>query len=329
MRRRSLDAIACLSLWAAPSAAQTPTQPLDATIAEALALRGQGRDEEALALLTRAWESTRSPRARAQMARAEQALGRWLDARAHMAEALASRDDPWIAARATSLEDERVAMEAHLGRLEVLGVPEGAEVQVDDRPARRAPLAEPLWSAVGTVVLTVRMPGFFPVVRRVVVDAGGVARETVSLVPMQPVGAPTIAPEAPAATPATRVEVRRVVPAATHPRRVLGLAGILGGAAFLLGGASAHVARELTLDAAVRDGCALTGAGGVAGPAGCTARVVSVEVSSAFAVAGYVTGGLLLGAGLALWLTSPRSEVTLRGWTCAPGPLGAGCVVRF
>ena len=67
----------------------------------------------------------------------------------------------------------------------------------------------------------------------------------------------------------------------------------------------------------------------VAGPAGCTARVVSVEVSSAFAVAGYVTGGLLLGAGLALWLTSPRSEVTLRGWTCAPGPLGAGCVVRF
>ncbi len=123
--------------------------------------------------------------------------------------------------------------------------------------------------------------------------------------------------------------MRRIVPAATHPRRVLGLAGVIGGAAFLLGGAAAHVARELTLDGAVRDGCALTAAGDVTGPAGCTARVVSVEVSSAFAVAGYVTGTVLLGAGLVLWLTAPRGDVALRGWTCAPGPLGAGCVVRF
>jgi hypothetical protein len=329
LRRGSLGLFVCMLLWATQALAQTPTQPLDAAIAEALALREQGRDVEALALLTRAWESTRSPRARAQMARAEQALGRWLDARAHMAEALASREDPWIAARVASLEDERAGMEAHLGRLEVLGVPDGAEVQVDDRPARRTPLAEPLWSAVGTVVLTVRMPGFFPVARRVVVDAGGVARETVSLVPMQPVGTPTISPAAPPVTLPPRVEVRRVVPAATHPRRVLGLAGVIGGAAFLLGGASAHVARELTLDGAVRDGCALTAAGGVTGPAGCTGRVMTVEVSSAFAVAGYVTGALLLGAGLVLWFTAPRSDVVLRGWTCAPGPLGAGCVVRF
>jgi hypothetical protein len=143
----------------------------------------------------------------------------------------------------------------------VLGVPDGAEVQVDDRPSRRTPLAEPLWSAVGTVVLTVRMPGYFPVARRVVVDAGGVARETVSLVPMQPVGTPTISPAAPQVAVPPRVEVRRVVPAATHPRRVLGIAGVIGGAAVLLGGASAHVARELTLDGAVRDGCALTAAG--------------------------------------------------------------------
>lgn len=316
-------------LWATPVLAQTPAPTLDAVIAEALSLREQGRDVEALSLLTRAWEATRSPRARAQMARAEQALGRWLDARAHIAEALASRDDPWIAARVASLEDERVAMEAHLGRLEVLGVPDGAEVQVDDRPARRAPLAEPLWSAVGTVVLTVRMPGYFPVARRVVVDAGGVARETVSLVPMQPVGTPTISPATPLVTPPPRVEVRRVVPAATHPRRVLGLAGLVGGAVFLLGGASAHITRELTLDAALNSGCALTAAGGVTGPAGCTARVMTVEVSSALAVTGYVTGGILLGAGLVLWLTAPRGDVSLRGWTCAPGPLGAGCVVSF
>jgi hypothetical protein len=202
-------------------------------------------------------------------------------------------------------------------------------VQVDDRPARRAPLAEPLWSAVGTVVLTVRMPGFFPVARRVVVDAGGVARETVSLVPMQPVGTPTISPAAPVVDPPPRVEVRRVVPAATQPRRVLGLAGVIGGAAFLLGGASAHVARELTLDRAVRDGCALTNTGAVTGPAGCTARVMTVEVSSALAVAGYVTGAVLLGAGLVLWLTAPRGDVSLHTWRCAPGPLGAGCVVSF
>src|SRR5262245_7061850 len=61
---------------------------VEALIKSGVSLREQGKDEAALREFQRAHELSRAPRALAQIALAEQALGRWIDAEAHLEEAL-------------------------------------------------------------------------------------------------------------------------------------------------------------------------------------------------------------------------------------------------
>src|SRR5436190_8859003 len=82
----------------APAIAQAQTDDPDALIQQGLDLRREHRDDEALAVFRRSHELRPSARALAQIALAEQATGRWVDAREHLTEALAM-DDPWIAER--------------------------------------------------------------------------------------------------------------------------------------------------------------------------------------------------------------------------------------
>lgn len=317
--------------WAqpAPPQAQSQTQsPLDATIAAALALRVEGRDAEALALLTRAWEETRSPRARAQMARAEQAVGRWLDAEQHMTEALAS-EDPWVIARRASLEEERTRVRAHLGRVELLGLPDGARVRIDGRGPYALPLAEPPWSAVGTVLVEVEADGYFPAARRVVVDVGATTRETISLVRTPTEPPPVTPPVAPPVNVSPSPHAPPVTDApASSVRATLGLAGIIAGATFAVGGLAAHIARELAVSAAADQGCGYDPSGRLVGPTDCVDRVSSINVATALTVTGYALGATLLGAGVALVVTAPRARSNA-AWSCAPSLLCASCALRF
>src|SRR5947209_3601580 len=68
----------------------------DAAIRRGVDLRKQGRDMDALEEFRKAYAAARSPRALAQIALAEQALGRWVDAESDLDQALASKSDPWI-----------------------------------------------------------------------------------------------------------------------------------------------------------------------------------------------------------------------------------------
>lgn len=311
-----------LTLAAAAVVAQPAPPSLDAAIAEALALRVDGRDAEALVILTRAWEATRSPRARAQMARAEQALGRWLDAEQHMTEALAA-DDPWVAARRASLEAERARVRDHLGRVEVLGLPAGARVRVDGRGPYVTPLAEPPWSAAGTALVTVEAEGFFPLTRRVLVDAGATTRESLTLVPVPP---PTPSPAPPAPSLPLPPLTRAAPPSDPALRRAFGVAGVATGAVFLLGAVAAHVTRELVVSGAASQGCGYDPSGRLVGPADCADRVASADVATALAVTGYVLGAVTAGAGVALVATTARARIA---WACAPAGVGLACAVQF
>lgn len=327
-RSRWLISFALLAVTSFARAQNAPSSALDATITQALALRVEGRDAEALTLLTRAWDETHSPRARAQMARAEQALGRWLDAEEHMSEALTS-DDPWIVARRASLEAERALVRSHLGRVEVLGLPDGARIRVDGRGPYTVPLSEPAWSAVGTVLIEVEAAGHFPIARRVVVDVGSTTRETITLVrvPLEP--AP-VAPPAPpvAVAPPSAPVVRDAPPDGSSARATLGVASLLAGGTFALGGLAAHIARELTVSAAADHGCGYDLSGRLVGPGDCAERVSTVDVTAALAVTGYVTGAVFVGAGIALIATAPRAR-TRAAWSCAPSWRGAACEWRF
>lgn len=324
MLAHRIGVLAFSLVLAAATAVGQPLGALDAAIAQALALRAQGRDAEALVLLTAAWETSRSPRARAQMARAEQALGRWLDANAHMTEALGSTDDPWIAARVGLLEEERARIRERLGRIEVLGLPDGARVRIGDGEPRTTPLAEPLWCAAGDVVLQVEAEGFFSTTRRVVVDAGRTARETVALVRVA-------APPSPSQThpPASPPPSPPASPPARDPRLMIGIAGTITGGVFLAGGVAAHVVREVLVSAAADRGCAYDTDGRLVGPADCAERTTGIGAATALLATGYAVGALFVGTGVALALTAPRGSPATRRVACAPWNVGLACTFIF
>lgn len=145
-------------------------------------LRRSGQDGLAFEAFASASSRAHSPRARAQMGLAAQALGRWLDADLFVREALAAADDAWVIERRRVLSQALDEIDAHLGALDVVCNVSGAEVIVDGASRGVTPLAAPLRVTAGGVALTLRATGFVEVTRPVLVRAGETSRETVALV---------------------------------------------------------------------------------------------------------------------------------------------------
>lgn len=162
-----------------PALAQEVTP--DALIEQGVAARRAGDDEGALALFTRAYEMDHSSRSRAQMALAEQALGMWMLADTHLREALAASGDGWIEAHRDVLESSLADIGTRLGELEVRCAFVGADVRINGESRGTTPLSEPLRVPAGTVTVDVIARGFVPITREVVIEAGGMARETFEL----------------------------------------------------------------------------------------------------------------------------------------------------
>ncbi len=231
-----LSAIAALlmTLASSPTWAQTS---LNAQISRGVALRRQGRDAAALEVFQSAWRSSRAPRALAQVALAEQALGRWVAAEAHLVEALAAARDPWVRSRLAILQSALAEIRRHVGRLDVVGEPSGAEVVIDGAVVGQLPLSTMLRVPTGSLTFTVRSEGYFPVTRTVQVDSRYPLREPVRLAP---VTARVAAPElvAPPSEPERALPPERAaLPQRTTPRtpalRYAGYALIGTGAASL------------------------------------------------------------------------------------------------
>lgn len=169
-----------LALALASSAAHAQTERVDALIHEGVELRRSHRDLEALAVFRRAYDQSRGPRALAQMALAEQALGRWVEAEAHLLTALAATD-PWIARSRATLEAALAVIGHHLGGLWIDGTVSGAEIYVEGQRVATLPMAGAARVVAGSVSVEVRAPGYESVTRLVTVPAGEEAREVVGL----------------------------------------------------------------------------------------------------------------------------------------------------
>lgn len=153
----------------------------DAAIKHGVELRRGGDDLRALEEFQRAQSLQRSARALAQIGFAEQALGRWREAEEHLGLALADTGDPWTRRHREVIEQSRAAVAAHLGSLEVLGSPEGAELRIDGSPVGRLPLGRPVRVAAGRIGIELAADGYLPVTRPVTITAGQLARETITL----------------------------------------------------------------------------------------------------------------------------------------------------
>jgi len=239
----------------------------DATIRHALQLRKRGNDREALVELRRAYDLWHSPRAAAQLGFAEQALGMWPQAEAHVGEALRGKDDRWIRKNRGTVEQALATIRAHVGRVEIVGGEPGAQVTINGQPAGALPLADAVAVSAGPVEIEVRAAGFAPSVKTVNVAVGEYARVPFTLQP-QPRTAQARAPQAPppralapvqplpGAVPAIPAETRVDERDDGRGRRYAGIGLVVGGLVAVGGGVAASLTAKNKFDAINSDAAA-------------------------------------------------------------------------
>jgi hypothetical protein len=304
-----------LVLTASPCLAQSEDE---AALAHGVQLRRELRDAEALAEFQRSYSIRPTPKARAQIALAEQALGRWVTAEKDLTEALGHGEDAWITSNRGALEAAGAEIARHIGTLEVVTNVAGATLRVDGVPSGTAP--QTLRLGAGTVVVEVEAPGFELARRRIEVFAGAVEREPIVLVAIRPPAPPPAAVEAHVVDPAPAPPPR---PEASGPPPVWMWVSFGGAAAALGTGVTASVVREQ--HAARWNDDATCPQGSKA--ALCGGDRDAVNQATVVAVAGYAAAAAFTAAGVYLALSRRRGP-TVSSWV-APGTIGANVGVGF
>jgi len=319
-RALGLAVLLGLGLALAPSRARA--DDAEALITRGIELREQGKDEQALELFRRALAQSPTPRARAQVALAEQALGMWIAAERDLVLAIGA-DDPWIKKHRGPLEAALGVVQSHLGELDVRGGPPGAEVFIDGARVGSLPLASPARVVTGAHTVEVRAPGYVAVTRSTSVAAGGVARETVDLARAAP--ASSASAGAPAATGAPPGgEGPAPAPGAGDTQRLLGYGALgLGAASLGLG-----VAGLLVRQGIVSDYNAQCPGVGKAQPPECADKISSGDTWRTVSIVALVSAGVLGGGGAVLLLTAPKKAAKL-DLACGLGVAGAACAGTF
>jgi hypothetical protein len=185
-------AFAC-AIAAGPGAAraQSPAEAVasdgadggaESLVESGIELRRNGRDEEALAVFSRALkQAPGSTRIKVHLAATYQALGQWVEAERYLREAASNPDDAYIRRHRATIEKAYAFIEQRLGSLDVVGGPEGAELLLSGRPVGQLPLTQPVRVPVGSYLLEVRKSGYYTVSRPISIGSGAMLRESVVL----------------------------------------------------------------------------------------------------------------------------------------------------
>ncbi len=298
---------------ASPVRAQSAAEA-DKAITHGVELREKGKDEEALDEFRHAYSLQPSPKARAQMALAEQALGMWVLAEEHLREAIRSVEDPFVAKHKAALTTALATIGQHLGSLEIRGEAPGAEVFIDGAKAGTLPFREPKRVEAGMRNLEVRSPGFYPVSRVVRVPAGETARETIELHAQRPNDPPPDQPPAPAAR--TAPPVRENAWATEPPRareegggavRTIGWVFMGTSVALLSMGVVGQFVRQGQI-ASYNEDKSCPGQGSATQPPACADLVRTSQTWNTVSIVGFIGAGVFLSSGVVLVLVGGSSS---------------------
>lgn len=135
-------------------------QSAETLITQGIELRRGGRDADAVAKFEGAYRLEPSPRAAAQLGLCLQAVGRWADAEKYLLEAIAAKEDKWVAKNREILRESLEHLKANLARVDVYGGPEGATVTVNGVVAGTFPLKGAVLVNAGSVDIEVTKTGF-------------------------------------------------------------------------------------------------------------------------------------------------------------------------
>lgn len=322
-----------LALLIAPAVSYAQPESLEVRENRAVALRSEGRTQEALEVFREVFEAGHLPRTQARLGLAETALGRWVSAEHDLQTALGAASDPFISANRAALETTLATVRAHLGSLEVLCPQHGAEVWIEGRLAASLPLTAPMRVAAGSTPMEIRAEGYYPVVRTVTVAPGQIVRESVELMPVRtipvqairevaaPQGALRVTP-LPVTTPVEEPGGRG------HTRRVAGW-WTLGGAALMAVGGGVALGVQRNVGSQFNADCSAMYDDELS--ADCASRRSSANTAGALAVTGLAVGGAL--AVVAAVLLFPTTSTSNRRATAlcgaGPGTLGVSCSATF
>ena len=328
-------ALAAVAVTVCPTLAMA--DEVEDLLRKGIDLRREGRDLDALETFRKANQLASTPRTVAQMGLAEQALGRWTDAFEHVEWALLARTDPWIAKNRSVLESSLATIRKHVGEVEILGDPKGAEVRIDGRLQGTLPLARSIHAAAGTVSVEVRAPGYLTVTRSVIVTPAELNRETIFL---QQASSTSAGQAEPAREPERSTgSGDGGGPPAEHGSpswgRRLAWVGVAGAGLFAIGGATALLVRESKARWFSDQTHACDENLPNKGSASCQDAYQTGQTATKLAVGSFIAAGVLGAAATALFLTTPSSSDASHGSTvglaCAPlgGQFGVTCATRF
>ena len=291
--------VGTLSLWGSLSSAADPAKDAEELITKGVELRRHGQTAEALELFVKAHALDPSARALAQLGSAEFALHHVVDAEAHLDQALARHDSPWIENPKNRETLEKILADARrqVARVHLRGTP-GAEVSIDGKRAGVLPLDAPVHVAAGTVRIRGTAPGRRPFEKELVVAGGDDTTASVDLEVLPPV---------PAVSPATTLVVS---PPPSAPPTGRPAWRMWTGGALIAGGLAAGATGVGWLAVNGHVTCATTPPGAV-----CEQLYDTKSQGWAAVVAGAVVAGA--GATLLLW---PGNERTV-GVSAGPGSL--------
>ncbi|HVY39268.1 MAG TPA: PEGA domain-containing protein, partial [Polyangia bacterium] len=183
-RRGALAALLFAALLQTPTVAradESPESRAEALIRQGIELRQAGKDERALVMFQRAYETLPTPRSAGQLGLSEMAVGYWLSAEQHLNEALQTPDHPWIAKNRASLQTALTRVRSNIGELMVTGPPAGASLTVNRRGAGTFPLSEPVRVPKGRVEIEISATGYVKAERSLQVTGGGTQEVSVTL----------------------------------------------------------------------------------------------------------------------------------------------------
>ncbi|MFO0682281.1 MAG: PEGA domain-containing protein [Sandaracinus sp.] len=316
---RALPCLAFVAVMLTAASALAQEYTAAELIEHGVALREDGRDDEALAIFQRAYDTEPSAQALAQIALAEQALGHLVDAEEHLAHALEDHDDRFIRRNRPLLEQALAEISAELTTLTITCDVAGAELFVDGRDRGPLPLATPLRAQAGTVHVEIHAAGYEPYTREVIVSAGRAVSLAAVLEPTPASTEPS--PPPPPQTPPPPVHTHDDSAAAWRMPLGIGLAAA-GVVAFAVGGGLMAWRED---NARARLTCSDT-------EPDCRARYQTAYDAETAGITTFVVGGLLVaaGAGVLVWdLLDGHASSSEARLTCAPGVLGLGCTGHF
>jgi hypothetical protein len=152
-----------------------------ALLRQGVELRRVHRNAEALEVFTRALALSPTPVGLAQVALAEQSLGRWVEAEMGLRSALEHLDDPWIAKNRQALEEALEEVERHTARLTVDVDVADVTIVLDGRAIERG--KEALVPA-GAAILAVQARDYLPDIRRIELAPSDHAHLAIVLTPI-------------------------------------------------------------------------------------------------------------------------------------------------